>query len=104
MVMVTGAGPQSNVMMPPAATARTTAAEVQAAGVPEPMTWSGWRVSTALASAGTPAWPFGLPGRGSVATVLGEGVALGVADGVAAALDGAGTELEASGATNAGAA
>ena len=35
--MVTGSGPQSKVMMPPAATAATTAAEVQLAGVPLPI-------------------------------------------------------------------
>jgi hypothetical protein len=41
MVIVTGFGPQLNVMTPPAATAATTAAGVQLAGVPEPITWSG---------------------------------------------------------------
>src|SRR6476660_2996184 len=60
-VMVTGAGPQLNVMTPPAATARTTASEVQLAGVPVPTTRSGWRVSTGCASAGTAACPSGLP-------------------------------------------
>jgi hypothetical protein len=65
IVMVTGAGPQSNVMIPPAATAFTTAAEVQPRGVPSPTTWSGLLVFTALASAGTTACPAGLPGRGS---------------------------------------
>ena len=35
--MVTGPGPQSKVMMPPWATAATTAAEVQLAGVPVPI-------------------------------------------------------------------
>ena len=34
--IVTGAGPQSNVTTPPRATAATTAAEVQLAGVPVP--------------------------------------------------------------------
>jgi hypothetical protein len=103
MVIVTGAGPQLNVMMPPAATALTTAAEVQLAGLPEPMTWSGWLVSTARASAGTDAWPFALPGRGSAGTLLGVAVGRAVADGVAP-LEGSGTALDASGATNVGAA
>ena len=61
IVIVTGAGPQLNVMMPPAATAVTTAAEVQLAGVPVPMIRVGFEVSTARASAGTVALPFGLP-------------------------------------------
>jgi hypothetical protein len=65
MVMVTGAGPQSKVISPPAATAATTAADVQLAGVPLPTTRSGLRVSTARASAGTAAFPPGLPGLGS---------------------------------------
>jgi hypothetical protein len=60
-VMVTGFGPQLKVMIPPAATASTTAADVQPAGEPSPMTRSGWDVSTARASAGTPAPPPGLP-------------------------------------------
>ena len=38
MVIVTGAGPQLNVMTPPAATAAITAADVQLAGVPLPIT------------------------------------------------------------------
>jgi hypothetical protein len=62
--MVTGAGPQSKVMTPPRATASTTAAEVQVAGVPSPTTWSGCEVSVARASAGTGAWPSGLPAGG----------------------------------------
>ncbi len=41
--MVTGLGPQLKVMIPPAATARTTAAEVQPAGEPLPITRSGCR-------------------------------------------------------------
>src|SRR4029450_13639853 len=99
MAMVTGAGAQLNVMMPPAATALTTAAEVHPAGVPDPMTWSGWLVSTARASAGTAAWPFGLPGRGSVATLLGFGVAFGVGAALAA-MDGAGAPLDAAATAN----
>ena len=38
MVIVTGAGPHLKVITPPAATAFTTAADVQLAGVPVPMT------------------------------------------------------------------
>jgi precorrin-6B methylase 1 len=53
--MVIGAGPQEKVMMPPAATAAITAAEVQLAGVPLPMTRVGRLVSTARASTGTAA-------------------------------------------------
>src|SRR5688572_26125388 len=63
IVMVTGAGPQSNVITPPAATAATTAADVQLAAVPLPTTRSGREVSTARASAGTLARPAGLPAR-----------------------------------------
>src|SRR6516165_5372559 len=64
-VMVTGAGPHLKVMIPPAATALTTAAEVQPVGVPLPMTWFGWLVLTARPASGTAAWPFGLPKSGS---------------------------------------
>jgi hypothetical protein len=64
MVMVTGFGPQLKVITPPLATALTTAAEVQLAGVPLPMTWFGWLVFTARAAGGTDAWPFGLPAEG----------------------------------------
>jgi hypothetical protein len=60
-------------MIPPAATAATTAFDVQLAGVPEPITWVGREVSTALASAGTLASPAGLPapacGRGGQVAV-----------------------------------
>jgi hypothetical protein len=38
MVIVTGDGPQLNVMTPPAATAAATAADVQLAGEPLPIT------------------------------------------------------------------
>jgi hypothetical protein len=51
--MVAGWGPQLNVMTPPAATARTTAADVQLAGVPLPITWLGCRASTARPADGT---------------------------------------------------
>src|SRR5579871_1298183 len=63
MVIVTGLGPQSKVMMPPSATACTTAADVHPAGVPSPITWSGWLVSTGWAATGTAACPSGLPAR-----------------------------------------
>src|SRR5690349_20562183 len=62
MSMVTGAVPQLNVMIPPAATALTTAAEVQLAAVPVPITRVGCEVSTGPASPGTDAPPPGLPG------------------------------------------
>nr|WP_238434858.1 MULTISPECIES: hypothetical protein [unclassified Frankia] len=61
IVMVTGFGPQLKVMTPPAATAATTAAEVQLAGVPLPTTRVGCEVSTVAAVAGTAALPAGLP-------------------------------------------
>src|SRR5690349_12195016 len=77
MAIVTGAGPQSKVITPPAATAVTTAADVQLAGVPLPTTRSGRRVSTARASAGTEAPPPGLPGLGRAFGVFdGRGVGL----------------------------
>src|ERR1700691_947341 len=38
ITIVTGLRPQSNVMIPPAATALTTAVDVQLAGVPWPIT------------------------------------------------------------------
>jgi hypothetical protein len=47
IVIVTGSGPHENVMTPPAATAATTAADVQLAAVPSPTTRSGREVSTA---------------------------------------------------------
>jgi hypothetical protein len=97
MVIVTGAGPQSKVITPPAATAATTAAEVQLAGVPLPITRSGSLVSTARASAGTAAPPPGLPGLGSA---LGFFDAVGDGDGDA---DLAGGEEGATVASTAGA-
>jgi hypothetical protein len=57
IAIVTGAGPQSNVITPPAATAATTAAEVQPAGEPEPTTRSGCEVSTPRESTGAAAPP-----------------------------------------------
>src|SRR4051794_16572042 len=53
IAITTGFGPQSNVVTPPFATARTTFCDVQLAGVPSPMTWSGWDVFAARARAGT---------------------------------------------------
>ena len=61
MGMVIGSGPQLKVMIPPSATAFTTAAEVQLAGVPVPITRVGLDVFTAWASTGTVAVPSGLP-------------------------------------------
>src|ERR1700749_1060298 len=57
MVMVTGAGPQEKVITPPAATASTTAWDVQLAVVPSPITWSGWAMLTGGPAAGTAARP-----------------------------------------------
>jgi hypothetical protein len=101
IVMVTGAGPQSNVMIPPAATALTTADDVQLEGVPLPTVRVGWLVSTARPAAGTVACPPALPGFGSsfgfgVAEVF-EGVGEGgfeadVVGAGAAEDDGAGTK------------
>jgi MFS family permease len=62
--MVTGAGPQSKVMIPPLATALTTAFDVQLAAVPWPTTLVGCEVSTARAAGGTKAWPPGFPALG----------------------------------------
>src|SRR2546423_15043286 len=70
IVIVTGAAPQLNVMIPPTAIADTSSSEVQLAGVPLPMIRFGWLVSTGWPSAGTAAWPFGLPARGSAAAVV----------------------------------
>jgi hypothetical protein len=97
IVMVTGAGPQSNVMMPPAATAFTTASDVQLDGVPLPITRVGRRVSSAFASSGTRAVPPGLPGSGNRRVI---GFAGGDTDGTAEAGGRAGIE-EAGGAAEA---
>src|SRR5688500_15047574 len=70
IVITTGSGPQAKVMIPPLPTAATTAAEVQLAGVPLPTVRVGLLVSTARASAGTAAFPCGLPGAGSAFTVV----------------------------------
>src|SRR5579864_728725 len=63
--IVTGLRPQLNLMIPPAATALTTAADVQLAGVPWPITWFGWLVFTARPAGGTGKCPLGLPKSGS---------------------------------------
>lgn len=64
MSIVTGSGPQPNVLMPPSATASATAAEVHEAAVPLAMTRSGEDVSTAWASGGIGATPPGFPAGG----------------------------------------
>jgi hypothetical protein len=84
-------------MMPPAATAFTTASDVQLAALPLPTVRSGLDVSTALASAGTVALPFGLPAWSGVpgaapapaalladADALGDALVDALADGAAA--------------------
>jgi len=81
IVMVTGFGPQLKVMMPPAATAWTTASGVQLAGVPSPITWVGCEASTAWAASGTGASPVPNPGVVSAA-VAGEGVGVTVGTGL----------------------
>src|SRR6202046_5701808 len=100
IVIVTGSGPQLKVMTPPMATAWTTAAEVQLAAAPSPMTWSGWAVLTARPAGGTLAWPLGLPylcggwlGGVGAALGLGVGVGVGVTVGDAAEAGGAGGEV-----------
>jgi hypothetical protein len=67
ITIVMGLGPQLKVMMPPAATSRTTAADVQLAGVPLPITWLGCLVSTARPAGGTSKCPLGLPKSGITA-------------------------------------
>jgi hypothetical protein len=79
IVIVTGAGPQSKVMIPPAATALTTAAEVQLAFVPAPTTRVGCEVSTGPASAGTPGMVRG--GAGTLAVVRRGAAGIGLAAG-----------------------
>src|ERR1700729_3892534 len=83
MVIVTGRGPQENVMMPPSATAATTAAEVQLAAVPSPITWAGCEASAGCPAAGTGACPDGLPGSGRLRGGAGRaGVWVGRGDGL----------------------
>ena len=81
ITMVTGLGPQLKAMMPPAATSRTTAADVQLAGVPFPITWLGCLESTCRPAAGTWKCPLGLPksGTADVLTVRSAAVVAGAA-------------------------
>jgi hypothetical protein len=72
IAIVAGAGPQSNVITPPAATAATTAAEVQPAADPEPTTRSGCEVSTPRDSIGAA----GPPGVAGAVVVRGAGTSL----------------------------
>jgi len=81
------------VMMPPMATARTTAAEVQLAGVPWPMTWFGRAVLTARPARGTCTRPFRLPYLGSWLAEAG-GVAASACDGVDVTACGAATGVD----------
>src|SRR5262245_22703672 len=83
--MVTGAGPQLNVITPPALTAATNAADVQPAGVPWPITWFGCATLAARAAAGIVAVPLGLPATsgGGVGFGLGFGLAVGFPVGLA---------------------
>jgi hypothetical protein len=83
MVITTGAGPQEKVITPPFATAATTAADVQLAGVPLPITRVGWEVSTAAAAAGIAAWPLGFPGIGNAAATAVDRAAEGLGEGEA---------------------
>src|SRR5690349_18513660 len=83
IVIVTGSGPQENVITPPAATAATTAAEVQLPGVPSPITRVGLLVSSARASAGTAARPSGFPASATAGGELGGAVVAGVDGGAA---------------------
>src|SRR5450432_204343 len=73
IMIVTGRGPQEKVITPPAATAATTALDVQLAAVPLPMTRLGCELSTGRAAAGTSAWPSGLPAAVSRGTRAGAG-------------------------------
>src|SRR3954447_17816592 len=65
IVMVTGLGPHLKTILPPAATAATTAAQVQLAGVPSPITWSGLATDSACAAEGTAHCPSALPVPGT---------------------------------------
>jgi hypothetical protein len=95
--MVTGAGPQENVITPPAATAATTACEVQPAGVPSPMIRLGFEVSSALASPGIAAFPAGFPYcAGGAGCGAGEVVVAGGGAEVVAETDG-GTDVSVDG-------
>src|SRR5690349_16584372 len=61
-VIVTGFGPQSKVITPPAAAALSTAAEVQLAAVPVPTTRSGTLTSSTPRPDGTLTVPARFPG------------------------------------------
>ncbi|HST67502.1 MAG TPA: hypothetical protein VLM05_20195 [Mycobacteriales bacterium] len=82
IAIVTGLGPQSNVTTPPAATAATTAAEVQPAGLPVPITRVGREVSTRApppgaggpAGAGFAGAAFGAGVRGAATTLPADGI------------------------------
>src|SRR6185503_1819886 len=63
-VIVTGSGPQSNVMTPPAATAAITAGPVQLAAAPSPTTVRGAETSARPPSSGTLQVPAGFPAGG----------------------------------------
>jgi hypothetical protein len=76
MVITTGRGPQEKVMTPPAATAATTAAEVQLAAVPLPMVRAGCEASAARPAAGTAAWPCGFPAVNATPAAFGGRVAV----------------------------
>jgi hypothetical protein len=68
--MVTGSGPQLNVMIPPPLTALDSAVNVQLDAAPVPTTVLGWLVSTGCASAGNVnvvQEPVGFPAIGSAA-------------------------------------
>jgi hypothetical protein len=62
--IVTGSGPQSNVMMPPWATAATNASPVQLTAVPVPTTVVGDDTSSSCASGGSVACPSAQPAAG----------------------------------------
>ncbi|MHA6758511.1 hypothetical protein [Streptacidiphilus sp. PAMC 29251] len=81
IVITTGSGPQEKVITPPAATAATTAAEVQLPGVPWPTVRVGCVLSTACAAVGTAAPPPGFPAFGSGGTrFFADGTAVGFAE------------------------
>src|SRR5262245_7199669 len=64
ITIVTGSGPQSNVMIPPLATAATKASPVHPAGEPDPITVVGDDTSSAWPAGATVAWPSGQPAGG----------------------------------------
>src|SRR5258706_14912289 len=66
IAIVIGSAPQSNVITPPPATAATTAALVQLAGVPSPITVVGCETSSRSPPAGAAQLPLGLPAGGPV--------------------------------------